>query len=92
MIHLSIIRQERSKIEQNVRFPLTLVLIDLVLLLYMYSNSGLDLSSYVINQDHDRPVYDLFSVSNHFGGLGGGHCKLYAPPKLIECIIIIMSL
>lgn len=28
------------------------------------------------------PVYDLFAVSNHFGGLGGGHYTAYAqlPP------------
>ena len=36
---------------------------------------GLDLSNYVVNEEHERPVYDLFAVSNHFGGLGGGHCK-----------------
>ena len=24
------------------------------------------------------PVYDLFAVSNHFGGLGGGHYTAYA--------------
>ena len=40
------------------------------------SYSGLDLSSYVVNEDHDKPMYDLFAVSNHFGGLGGGHCEL----------------
>jgi hypothetical protein len=26
-------------------------------------------------QEHDS-IYDLFATSNHFGGLGGGHCKL----------------
>ncbi|KAI8814498.1 hypothetical protein BJ742DRAFT_671533, partial [Cladochytrium replicatum] len=26
----------------------------------------------------DRAVYDLFAVSNHFGGLGGGHYTAYA--------------
>jgi ubiquitin C-terminal hydrolase len=24
------------------------------------------------------PLYDLFAVSNHFGGLGGGHYTAYA--------------
>ena len=31
-----------------------------------------------------RPVYDLFAVSNHFGGLGGGHytakCRRHLSP------------
>jgi ubiquitin C-terminal hydrolase len=22
-------------------------------------------------------IYDLYAVSNHFGGLGGGHCNIY---------------
>lgn len=25
-----------------------------------------------------EPVYDLFAVSNHFGGMGGGHYTAYA--------------
>jgi hypothetical protein len=23
----------------------------------------------------DRVIYDLYGVDNHYGGLGGGHCK-----------------
>ena len=39
--------------------------------------SGLNLSDYALNtEDPDEPIYDLFAVSNHFGGMGGGHCKL----------------
>jgi len=34
------------------------------------------MSDYVINQDQPRPVYKLIAVSNHYGGMGGGHCKL----------------
>lgn len=26
----------------------------------------------------DRPIYDLYAVSNHYGGLGGGHYTAYA--------------
>ena len=26
--------------------------------------------------DQPESVYDLFAVSNHFGGMGGGHCAL----------------
>ncbi|KAJ3088386.1 ubiquitin carboxyl-terminal hydrolase [Quaeritorhiza haematococci] len=29
-------------------------------------------------EDDERLVYDLFGVSNHFGGLGGGHYTAYA--------------
>ena len=25
-----------------------------------------------------EPLYDLFAVSNHYGGLGGGHYTAYA--------------
>ena len=43
-------------------------------ILFLFSR-GLDLSKYVVNEDHVKPIYDLFAVSNHFGGMGGGHCK-----------------
>ena len=26
----------------------------------------------------DEPVYELYAVSNHYGGLGGGHYTAYA--------------
>ena len=35
----------------------------------------LNLKEYVKAQDQPEPVYDLFAVSNHFGGMGGGHCE-----------------
>lgn len=38
-------------------------------------HSELDLSKYVVNPNHPPPVYDLYAVINHYGGLGGGHCK-----------------
>ena len=38
-------------------------------------HSGLDLTEYCENPDDPEPVYNLFAVSNHFGGMGGGHCK-----------------
>ena len=49
----------RDKLDVMVEFPM----------------SGLDLTSYVQNPDDPEPVYDLFAVSNHFGGMGGGHCE-----------------
>lgn len=49
-------RWSRDKINTLVDFPLT----------------GLDLSEFVANPAHKSDIYDLFAVSNHMGGLGGG--------------------
>ena len=48
----------REKINEVVDFPIT----------------GFDLSNYV-KSTHDGvpPLYDLYAVSQHSGGLGGGH-------------------
>ena len=43
-------------------------------ILFLFSR-GLDLSPYVVNEDYLQPIHDLFAMSNHFGGMGGGHCK-----------------
>ena len=45
---------------------------------------GLDMQPYIINKNHGEAVYDLLAVSNHYGGMGGGHCKF----KLIGHIIL----
>jgi ubiquitin C-terminal hydrolase len=37
---------------------------------------GLDLSEIVLSKQ-EKPVYDLFAVSHHSGGLGGGHYTAY---------------
>ena len=48
----------RSKISECVDFPL----------------KGLDLTQQVQQwTDDEKPIYDCYAVSNHFGGLGGGH-------------------
>ncbi|KAA6411401.1 MAG: ubiquitin C-terminal hydrolase [Lasallia pustulata] len=40
---------------------------------------GLDLSSRVaMQEDGKSPIYDLFAVDNHYGGLGGGHYTAFA--------------
>ncbi|KAK4694285.1 hypothetical protein P7C71_g3269, partial [Lecanoromycetidae sp. Uapishka_2] len=40
---------------------------------------GLDLSTRLaVQEDGKSPMYDLFAVDNHYGGLGGGHYTAYA--------------
>eukprot|EP01104_Vermistella_antarctica_P015714 TRINITY_DN5224_c0_g1_i1.p1 TRINITY_DN5224_c0_g1~~TRINITY_DN5224_c0_g1_i1.p1 ORF type:complete len:1284 (+),score=421.09 TRINITY_DN5224_c0_g1_i1:265-4116(+) len=54
----------RRKLETMVDFPV----------------EGLDLSPYAVGPTRDGapPIYDLYAVSNHFGGMGGGHYTAYA--------------
>ena len=61
-------RYRRDKIENVIGFPL----------------SGLDLSDRVHgpHDDSEPLLYDLYAVSNHFGGLGGGHYTAYAKNKV----------
>lgn len=37
--------------------------------------SDLDMSEFLINPNAGLCQYDLIAVSNHYGGMGGGHCK-----------------
>jgi ubiquitin carboxyl-terminal hydrolase 4/11 len=42
---------------------------------------GLDLQPYILHKSSEEGqayIYDLFGISNHFGGLGGGHYTAYA--------------
>lgn len=55
-------RYYRDKIETLVDFPLT----------------GLDVTQFIASVDKGQHVYDLFAISNHMGGLGGGHYTAYA--------------
>jgi len=50
-------RSSREKIDTAVHLPVR----------------GMQLSQKVINANHEDTVYDLMAVSNHMGGLGGGH-------------------
>ncbi|EJK44726.1 hypothetical protein THAOC_36712, partial [Thalassiosira oceanica] len=61
--HVSSETQLRVKIDTLVNFPLV----------------GLDLRNFVGHEEENgiEPVYDCYAVSNHFGGLGGGHCTAY---------------
>lgn len=62
IVHLKRFRNN-TKLDSVVDFPI----------------NGLDISNYVINKDDGFPcVYDLFAISNHYGGLGGGHYHAFA--------------
>lgn len=59
-------RTWRDKIDAYIDFPI----------------EGLDLTDRVLSienpknvPEEDRLIYDLYAVDNHYGGLGGGHCK-----------------
>jgi ubiquitin C-terminal hydrolase len=57
----------REKLEDRVEYPL----------------DGLDMGRFMLPGAPGRSalVYDLFAVSNHMGGLGGGHYTAYARPN-----------
>ncbi|XP_022722128.1 ubiquitin carboxyl-terminal hydrolase 9-like isoform X2 [Durio zibethinus] len=59
-------RYLKNKIDTFVNFPI----------------HNLDLSKYVMNKDGQSCVYELYAISNHYGGLGGGHYTAYA--KLVD--------
>jgi len=45
---------------------------------------GLDLSSFAMGPQAVPPIYDLFAVSDHSGGLGGGHYTARARNFLVR--------
>ncbi|XP_030454010.2 ubiquitin carboxyl-terminal hydrolase 9-like [Syzygium oleosum] len=47
-----------------------------------FPTHNLDLTKYVKSIDGQSYVYELYAISNHYGGLGGGHYTAYA--KLID--------
>lgn len=61
--HYNSINHRRDKIDLMVNFPL----------------KGLDLRDQVMHwNEGEEPIYDCYAVSNHFGGLGGGHYTAFA--------------
>lgn len=54
-------RVYRDKVTTHVEFPL----------------EGLSLRQWCRNPEHEEDAYDLFAVSNHSGGMGGGHYTAY---------------
>lgn len=62
-------RAWRDKIDAFVDFPI----------------HGLDLSGKALKEeDRNENVYDLYGVSNHMGGLGGGHYTAYAKNEKLD--------
>ncbi|KAH1075257.1 hypothetical protein J1N35_027585 [Gossypium stocksii] len=55
-------RYLKNKIDTFVNFPI----------------HDLDLSKYVMSKDGQTYLYELYAISNHYGGLGGGHYTAYA--------------
>ena len=55
-----------------------------------YPVNGLDLTGIVAESgDGTAPIYDLFAVSNHSGGLGGGHYTAYGKnPKTSKWYVL----
>lgn len=63
-------RYSKNKLDTFVNFPI----------------HNLDLSKYVISKDGKPHVYELYAISNHYGGLGGGHYTAYA--KVTNLILV----
>lgn len=55
-------RLVKSKIDTFVDFPIR----------------DLDLSKYVKNREGESYLYELYAISNHYGGMAGGHYTAYA--------------
>lgn len=71
VVHLkrfSCTRLYRDKLDSLVDFPV----------------KDLDMSSYLINKNAGETRYNLIAVSNHYGSLGGGHCKIIKLFRLIS--------
>jgi ubiquitin carboxyl-terminal hydrolase 4/11/15 len=70
-------RSYRQKIEEFIDYPIegmeNCCCFVVVLSMLFSLNVGLDLSRYVKGPYDKAPIYDLYAVSMHFGGLGGGH-------------------
>lgn len=67
VVHLkrfSYSRYMKNKLDTFVNFPV----------------HNLDLTKYVKQRTNasESPIYELYAISNHYGGLGGGHYSAYA--------------
>lgn len=82
VVHLkrfSYSRYSRDKLDTHIEFPLhQLDLSGFISRKAFASSKKLRLtengsSSDLLNLEEEEPIYDLYAVSNHFGGMGGGH-------------------
>lgn len=55
--------------------------------------NNLDLSKYVKSNDASEGshVYELYAISNHYGGLGGGHYSAYCKVGIYFASILSFS-
>ncbi|ODV86681.1 hypothetical protein CANARDRAFT_27100 [[Candida] arabinofermentans NRRL YB-2248] len=60
------------------RFESTKSFSDKIDVLIDFPIEGLDMTKYVVGNNGESLIYDLFAVDNHYGGLGGGHYTSYA--------------
>jgi len=49
-----------------------------------FPTENFDLSPWILNPDEKNTQYELFAISNHMGGLGGGHYTAFAKNKIDE--------
>uniref|UniRef100_A0A4W6FJH8 Ubiquitin carboxyl-terminal hydrolase 15 n=1 Tax=Lates calcarifer TaxID=8187 RepID=A0A4W6FJH8_LATCA len=78
VVHLkrfSYSRYMRDKLDSLVDFPLR----------------DLDMSEFLINPNAGPCRYDLIAVSNHYGGMGGGHCKTHTSLNHLNSLFQIPS-
>lgn len=57
-------------------------------LLLFFLLRDLNMSEFVCDPKADPYIYDLVAVSNHYGGMGGGHCELMMFIVLISCYFL----
>uniref|UniRef100_A0A2P2ID26 ubiquitinyl hydrolase 1 n=2 Tax=Hirondellea gigas TaxID=1518452 RepID=A0A2P2ID26_9CRUS len=60
------------------RFTYTQQYRDRINTLVNFDVEGLDMAPWIVDENHGAAVYDLYAVSNHMGGMGGGHYTAYA--------------
>lgn len=58
--------------------------------LFCFFNSDLDMSEFLINPNAGPCRYNLIAVSNHYGGMGGGHCKLISSVIILDVSFLSM--
>lgn len=47
----------------------------LTVFLFSFFFRDLNMSEFVCDPKASPYIYDLIAVSNHYGGMGGGHCE-----------------